>query len=64
MEKTIRIEPPQECEDFDHEVKTKLDEFLDVYSLYRQTRICWVRDMARMKAYELHLLNPAFNFQC
>ncbi len=45
------------------EVGRKMDEFLDVYSLYLRTRLAWVRDEVKLKAYELHLLDPAFNFQ-
>lgn len=45
------------------EVERKMDEFLDVYSLYLRTRLAWVRDEVKLKAYELHLLDPAFNFQ-
>lgn len=39
------------------------DEFLDVYSLYLNTRISWIRDEVRLKAYELRLLDPTFQFQ-
>lgn len=45
------------------EIQKKLDEFLDVYSLYLSTRFAWVRDEVKLKAYELHLLDPAFSFQ-
>jgi len=50
-------------EDIKLEVKTKLDEFLDVYSLYLKTRVSWIRDEVKLKAYELHLLDPTFAFQ-
>ena len=40
-----------------------VDEFLDVYSLYLKTRISWIKDEVRLKAYEIHLLNPTFKFQ-
>lgn len=49
--------------DLREEVRKKQDEFLDVYSLYIKTGIAWVRDEARLKSYELHLLDPAFAFQ-
>ena len=45
------------------EVQKKQDEFLDVYSLYRATGFAWVRDEVKLKAYELHLLDPTFSFQ-
>lgn len=45
------------------ELKRKQDEFLDVYSLYLQTRVAWIRDEVKLKAYELHLLDPTFSFQ-
>ncbi|MBN1688397.1 MAG: hypothetical protein JW893_04795 [Candidatus Omnitrophica bacterium] len=45
------------------EIKQKQDEFLDVYSLYLKTGVSWVRDELRLKAYELHLLDPSFSFQ-
>ena len=45
------------------EVQKKQDEFLDVYSLYLVTHFGWVRDEVKLKAYELHLLDPSFSFQ-
>ena len=45
------------------EVQKKLDEFLDVFSLYRATGFAWVKDEVKLKAYELHLLDPSFSFQ-
>ena len=53
----------QDEEDIRKEIEKKLNEFLDVYSLYLTTRVSWVRDEVRLKAYELHLLDPNFNFQ-
>ena len=50
-------------EDLLEEIEKKRDEFLDVYSLYLRTGIAWVRDEVKLKAYELHLLDPAFAFQ-
>ncbi len=49
--------------DLREEIEKKRDEFLDVYSLYLRTRISWVRDELKLKAYELHLLDPEFAFQ-
>jgi hypothetical protein len=45
------------------EIHRKQDEFLDVYSLYLATHFHWVREEVKLKAYELHLLDPAFTFQ-
>ncbi len=49
--------------DLQEEVQKKLDEFLDVYSLYLATHFAWVRDEVKLKVYELHLLDPSFSFQ-
>ncbi len=53
----------QDDTDLQDEIRQKMDEFLDVYSLYLSTRFSWVRDEVKLKAYELHLLDPTFNFQ-
>lgn len=53
----------QDEEDLREEIIKKQNEFLDVYSLYVLSRISWVRDEVRLKAYELHLLDPSFTFQ-
>ena len=50
-------------EDLREEIQKKQDEFLDVYSLYLATASSWVRDELKLKAYELHLLDPTFSFQ-
>ena len=57
---TLRID---DAEDIQFEIRKKLDEFLDVYSFYRKTGSAWIRDEVRLKAYELHLLDPSFTFQ-
>lgn len=44
------------------EIKLKQNEFLDVYSFYCKTRIAWIHDELKLKAYELHLLDPHFAF--
>ena len=49
--------------EYAEEIQRKRDEFLDVYSLYLRTRISWVRDELRLKAYQLRILDPAFSFQ-
>ena len=52
----------QDEEDLREEIHKKQDEFLDVYSLYRLTGSAWIREEVKLKAYELHLLDPTFNF--
>ncbi len=56
----LRIQDENELRE---EIQKKQDEFLDVYSLYLTTRFSWVRDEVKLKAYELHLLDPSFSFQ-
>ena len=45
------------------EIRFKQDEFLDVYSLYLQAPVTWIRSEVCLKAYELRLLDPSFTFQ-
>ena len=56
----LRIQDENELRE---EIQKKQDEFLDVYSLYLRTRFSWVKDEVKLKAYELHLLDPSFSFQ-
>lgn len=56
---TLRIDDEIDLRD---EVRGKLDEFLDVYSLYLATRFSWIRDEVKLKAFEIHLLDPSFSF--
>ena len=44
-------------------LQEKLDEYLDVYSFYLQTRIAWIHDEVRLKVYELRLLDSRFNLR-
>jgi hypothetical protein len=53
----------QEESEIREEITRKRDEFLDVYSLYLKTRLTWIRDEVRLKAYELRILDPNFLFQ-
>ena len=53
----------QDEEDLREEICKKQNEFLDVFSLYLKSRVSLVRDEVRIKAYELHLLDPSFSFQ-
>ncbi len=45
-----------------HFFQDKLDEFLDVYSLYLKAPISLVHEEVCFKAFELHLLDPQFRF--
>ena len=56
----LRIEDQADLQD---EIRKKQNEFLDVYSLFLSTGFSWVREEVKLKAYELHLLNPTFSFQ-
>ena len=56
----LRIEGPA---DLECEIRQKMDEFLDVYSFYCSTRLSWIRDEVKLKAYEIRLLDPSFNFK-
>ena len=56
----LRIE---DSTDLQNEIRRKMDEFLDVYSFYLSTRLAWARDEVKLKAYEIHLLDPTFSFQ-
>ena len=52
----------QDENEFEDELKKRQDEFLDVYSLYRQTGLSWIKEELLLKAYQLHLLDPQFTF--
>ena len=56
---TLRIEDEFDLRD---ELRSKFDEFLDVYSFYTATRFAWIRDEVKLKAFELRLLDPSFSF--
>ena len=43
--------------------KQKLDEFLDVLSLYRKVPLPIIREELVQKVYELNALDPDFKFQ-
>ena len=45
-------------------VQEKMDEFLDVYSFYLKTRIAWIHDEVKLKAYELRTMNPSLQMRC
>ena len=44
------------------DLKQRLDEFLDVYSLYLKTGIHSVKEEAIAKAFQIHLRNPQLTF--
>jgi hypothetical protein len=44
------------------EIERRQNEFLDLYSFYRETYIVTVKEELLRKAYELHVLNPKFTF--
>ncbi len=56
----LKIEDEAELQE---EIQKKLDEFLDVYSLYLATSYAWVHEEVKLKVYELHLLDPSFSLQ-
>ena len=45
-------------------IQEKMDEFLDVYSFYLKTRIAWIHDEVKLKAYELRGMDPGINPRC
>ena len=49
--------------DLDEAIERKQNEFLDLYSFYCKTGIAWIHDELKLKAYELHLLDPDFKFR-
>ena len=52
----------QDKDEFESELKRKQDEFLDLYSLFRETGLSSIKEELLLKAYELHLLDPQFTF--
>ncbi len=56
----VKIEPKK---DIKKNIKEKQDEFLDVYSLYLQTGLNWIKQEAILKAYELHVLDKDFQVE-
>ena len=44
------------------DLRRRLDEFLDVYSLYLKTGIQSVKEEAIPKAFQIHLRNPQLTF--
>lgn len=62
MESNVLFICLQDEDDFEEQLKQKQNEFLDVYSLYQRTRLSWIKEELILKAYQLHLLNPDFQF--
>ena len=52
----------QDEDEFENQLRRKQDEFLDIFSLYRRTGLSWIKEELMQKAYQLHLLDPNFNF--
>ena len=42
----------QDEDDFEQEMKRRQDEFLDIFSLYRQTGLSWIKEELLLKAYQ------------
>ena len=53
----------QDESEYEDELKQRQDEFLDIYSLYQETKLPWVKEELLAKAYQIHLLDPNFTFQ-
>ena len=62
MESNILFICLQDENEFEDQLKQKQDEFLDIYSLYQRTGLSWIREELILKAYQLHLLDPDFQF--
>ena len=62
MDSNILILKLSEATDLEEEIKQKQDEFLDIYSLYKRTRLGWIKEELLLKAYELRFLDPKFTF--
>lgn len=62
MDIFIYVVKHKEAKEHSVDFDTRLNAFLDVYSLYLKTGISSVREEAIMKAYELHLSRPEFSF--
>jgi len=59
--KTVMLRLHDE-DDLESEIKRKQNEFLDLYSLFRKTKLSSVKEALLRKAYELHVLDPNFTF--
>ncbi|GEM_PF-839887 len=57
---TIKVEDKK---DIQKKIQEKQNEFLDVYSLYLQTGLDWIKQEAILKAYELHVLDSKFSIE-
>ena len=63
MKSNILVLCLQDENDFEDQLKTKQNEFLDLYSLYLKTGLSWIKEELLQKAYQLHSLDPSFTFQ-
>lgn len=55
-------EKQEEIGSLQNRIKEKEDEFLDVYSLYLETGLSWIKEEVLQKAQELQALNPSRHF--
>ncbi len=63
MKSNILVLCLQDEIDFEDQLKSKQNEFLDLYSLYLKTGLSWIKEELLQKAYQLHSLDPSFTFQ-
>jgi hypothetical protein len=64
MKTMTALTPRSKTVTSEREVLEKMDEFLDVYSFYLKTRIAWIHDEVRLKAYELQTMNSGIHLRC
>ena len=64
MKTLTTLTPRSKTVTSEREVLEKMDEFLDVYSFYLKTRIAWIHDEVRLKAYELQTMNSGIHLRC
>ena len=63
MKSNILVLCLQDEYDFDDQLKKTQNEFLDIYSLYLNTGLSWIKEELLQKAYQLHSLDPNFTFR-
>ncbi len=61
MKPALLVNKIRSKHELSREISLKTDEFLDVYSFYQLTKISWIHDELKLKAYELTLLDPEFS---
>ena len=63
MKSNILVLCLEDDQDFEGQLKKTQNEFLDVYSLYLETGLSWIKEELLQKAYQLHSLDPSFTFR-